>query len=225
MSVRFSLKERAAIVAEELALAFPDPEVPLKHSDAYTLLVAVMLSAQCTDARVNMVTPALFAAAPTAHDLAAMAPEDVRALIATCGLADTKARRLVEMAQLLTERHGGCVPATFEELEALPGVGHKTASVVMNQAFGIPAFPVDTHIFRLARRWGLSRGSDVEHVEADLKRLFPVSAWGKLHLRMVLWGRAYCPARGCKPACAVCSRMQIPPGADARAGMRGKAKA
>ena len=204
---RLSVAGRAAIVAEELARAFPAPEVPLKHTDAFTLLVAVMLSAQCTDARVNLVTPGLFAAAPTPEALAAMAPEEVRALIATCGLADTKARRLVEMAGLLVARHGGRVPATFEELEALPGVGHKTASVVMNQAFGHPAFPVDTHIFRLARRWGLSRGKDVVKVEADLKRIFPRDKWGALHLRFVLWGRAYCPARGCKPACAVCARL------------------
>ena len=205
--VRLSVAGRAAIVSEALAQAFPEPEVPLKHSDAFTLLVAVMLSAQCTDARVNMVTPGLFAAAPTAEALAAMSPTEVRALIATCGLADTKAQRLVEMARLLVSRHGGQVPATFEELEALPGVGHKTASVVMNQAFGHPAFPVDTHIFRLARRWGLSRGKDVVKVEADLKRIFPKDTWGKLHLRFVLWGRAYCPARGCKPTCAICARL------------------
>lgn len=203
---RLTLAQRAAIVAEELERAFPEPEVPLHHSDAFTLLVAVMLSAQCTDARVNLVTPGLFAVAPTPQALAAMSPEEVRALIATCGLADTKAHRLVEMATLLMERHGGEVPATFDELEALPGVGHKTASVVMNQAFGHPAFPVDTHIFRLARRWGLSRGKDVVRVEADLKRLFPISTWGALHLRFVLWGRTYCPARGCKPTCAICAR-------------------
>ena len=195
-------------MAEELAHAFPRPEVPLHHRDAYTLLVAVMLSAQCTDARVNIVTPALFEAAPTPADLAAMSAEQVRGYIATCGLADTKARRLVEMARLLMERHGGQVPSTFEELEALPGVGHKTASVVMNQAFGHPAFPVDTHIYRLARRWGLSKGKDVVAVEADLKRIFPQEVWGALHLRMVLWGRAYCPARGCKPTCAVCARLR-----------------
>lgn len=204
---RLSIAKRAAIVADELERAFPKPEVPLHHTDAFTLLVAVMLSAQCTDARVNIVTPGLFASAPTPRALAAMTPEQVRQLIATCGLADTKARRLVEMAQILETRHGGCVPSTFEELEALPGVGHKTASVVMNQAFGHPAFPVDTHIFRLARRWGLSRGKDVVKVEADLKRIFPVDTWGALHLRIVLWGRTYCPARGCKPTCPICARL------------------
>ena len=201
------IAQRAAIVARELERAFPEPEVPLHHRDAYTLLVAVMLSAQCTDARVNLVTPALFEAAPHAQALADMTPQQVLPYIATCGLATTKARRLVDMARLLVERHGGAVPESFEALEALPGVGHKTASVVMNQAFGHPAFPVDTHIFRLARRWKLSRGKDVAHVEADLKRIFPRDTWGKLHLRLVLWGRAFCPARGCKPTCAICAQL------------------
>lgn len=197
----------AQIVSEELERALPKPEVPLHYKDAFTLLVAVMLSARCTDARVNLVTPALFAAASTPQAMAAMDVRELRAYIAACGLADTKAERLVTMSRLLLERHGGQVPSTFDELEALPGVGHKTASVVMNQAFGYPAFPVDTHIFRLARRWGLSRGKTVEKVEADLKRLFPQSSWGKLHLQLVLWGRQYCPARGCKPTCAVCARL------------------
>lgn len=202
--------QRAAIVARELELAFPAPGIPLQHRDAFTLLVAVMLSAQCTDARVNLVTPALFDAAPTAQALAAMSAQQVLPLIASCGLATTKAQRLVEMARLLVERHGGEVPADFESLEALPGVGHKTASVVMCQAFGQPAFPVDTHIFRLARRWRLSRGKDVVRVEADLKRIFPRDSWAQLHLRLVLWGRAYCPARGCKPTCAICARLNSP---------------
>ena len=202
-----TIARRAAIVAQELARAFPEPGIPLQHQDAFTLLVAVMLSAQCTDARVNLVTPALFAAAPTPQALAAMSPQQVLPLIATCGLATTKAQRLVEMARLLVERHGGEVPASFEALEALPGVGHKTASVVMCQAFGHPAFPVDTHIFRLARRWRLSRGKDVTRVESDLKKIFPEPDWALLHLRMVLWGRTYCPARGCKPTCAICSQL------------------
>ena len=199
--------EKAAIVAEELERAFPKPEVPLHHRDAFTLLIAVMLSAQCTDARVNQVTPALFEAAPDAATLAAMDWQEVRRYIATCGLTETKAKRLVATARVLTEQYGGRVPDSFDALEALPGVGHKTASVVMNQAFGYPAFPVDTHIFRLARRWGLSRGNSVEKVEADLKKIFPQSLWGKLHIQFVLWGRRYCPARGCKPACAICSRL------------------
>lgn len=200
---------RAALVQEELEKAFPRPEVPLHHRDAFTLLVAVMLSAQCTDARVNKVTPALFAAAPDAQTMAAMSWQEIREYIATCGLTETKARRLAETSRLLVERHGGQVPSTFEELEALPGVGHKTASVVMNQAFGHPAFPVDTHIFRLARRWGLSRGNTVEKVEADLKKLYPVSAWGKLHIQLVLWGRQNCPARGCRPPCAICRQLGV----------------
>ncbi len=199
--------ERARIVLEELERGIPQPEVPLHHHDAFTLLVAVMLSARCTDARVNLVTPALFALAPDAASMAALEWQQVQPLIATCGLTEMKARRLVETARILVTQYGGKVPSSFEELEALPGVGHKTASVVMNQAFGYPAFPVDTHIFRLARRWGLSRGKNVETVEADLKKCFSRESWGKLHLQMVLWGRQYCPARGCKPACAVCARL------------------
>lgn len=201
--------ERAAIVREELARGIPQPEVPLRHHDAYTLLVAVMLSARCTDARVNLVTPALFAAADTPQAMAQMPVARVRELIATCGMCDTKAQRLVEMSQLLLERHGGQVPDTFEALEALPGVGHKTASVVMHQAFGYPAFPVDTHVYRLARRWKLSNGNTVEKVEADLKKAFPRETWGDVHLQMVLWGRQFCPARGCRPPCPICARLNI----------------
>lgn len=201
--------QRAAIVQTELARGIPRPEVPLNHHDAYTLLVAVMLSARCTDARVNLVTPALFAVADTPQAMADMPVARVRELIATCGMCDTKAQRLVEMSRLLLERHGGQVPDTFEALEALPGVGHKTASVVMHQAFGYPAFPVDTHVFRLARRWRLSNGTTVEKVEADLKKVFPRSNWGVIHLQMVLWGRQFCPARGCRPACPVCERLGV----------------
>ena len=199
--------EKAAIVLEELERGIPQPEVPLHHRDAFTLLVAVMLSARCTDARVNQVTPALFALAPDAASMAALEWQQVQPLIATCGLTEMKARRLVETARILVDRYQGQVPSSFEELESLPGVGHKTASVVMNQAFGHPAFPVDTHIYRLARRWGLSRGKTVETVESDLKKCFPRETWGKLHLQMVLWGRQFCTARGCKPHCAVCARL------------------
>ena len=199
--------EKAAIVLEELERGIPQPEVPLHHRDAFTLLVAVMLSARCTDARVNQVTPALFALAPDAASMAALEWQQVQPLIATCGLTEMKARRLVETARILVDRYQGQVPSCFEELESLPGVGHKTASVVMNQAFGHPAFPVDTHIYRLARRWGLSRGKTVETVESDLKKCFPRETWGKLHLQMVLWGRQFCTARGCKPHCAVCARL------------------
>lgn len=198
---------RAVIVAEELERSFPEPQIPLHHRDAFTLLVAVMLSARCTDERVNRVTPALFAAAPTPQALAEMTPEQVRPYIAVCGLADSKARSLVETARIIVERYGGKVPNTFEELEALPGVGHKTAGVIMNQAFGFPAFPVDTHILRLARRWGLSRHKYPNRVESDLKNLFPENTWGLVHIRMILWGRTFCPARGCKPECAICTRL------------------
>ncbi len=199
--------EKAAIVLRELEKEYPEPGCPLNHTDPFTLLVAVMLSAQCTDARVNKVTPALFAAAPTPQAMVELGWERVREFIATCGLTETKAKRIVQTSALLLERHKGQVPCTFEELEALPGVGHKTASVVMTQAFGMPAFPVDTHIFRLARRWGLSRGTTVEKVEADLKKLFPKSAWNKLHVQLVLWGREHCPARGCRPSCPICTLL------------------
>lgn len=199
--------EKAAIVLRELEKEYPEPGCPLNHTDPFTLLVAVMLSAQCTDARVNKVTPALFAAAPTPQAMVELGWERVREFIATCGLTETKAKRIVQTSALLLKRHKGQVPCTFEELEALPGVGHKTASVVMTQAFGMPAFPVDTHIFRLARRWGLSRGTTVEKVEADLKKLFPKSAWNKLHVQLVLWGREHCPARGCRPSCPICTLL------------------
>ena len=202
--------ERAHMIAEELELGIPDPQVPLNHRDAFTLLVAVMLSARCTDARVNKVTPALFEKAPDAVALAKMRPTAVRKLIATCGLADSKAEHLVQMARILVREYGGQVPDTFEKLEALPGVGHKTASVVMNQAFGQPAFPVDTHIYRLARRWKLREAHSVQGVEKDLKALYPPEMWGKLHLRLVLWGRMFCPARGCTPQCAICRRLGLP---------------
>ncbi len=200
-------QSRAAVVLDVLNTHLPDPEVPLLHHDAFSLLIAVMLSARCTDARVNEVTPALFALAPTPEAMAATPWQEIRSIIAPCGLADTKAQRIVETSRLIIERHGGQVPSTFEELEALPGVGHKTASVVMTQAFNQPAFPVDTHIFRLARRWKLSHGKNVEAVEKDLKKLFSENTWGKLHLQIVLWGRKFCPARGCSPACPICSRL------------------
>lgn len=199
--------ERAAIVHACLDEGFPNPDIPLNHSDAFTLLVAVMLSAQCTDARVNLVTPALFELAPNAETMARCEVKDVLQCIASCGLAKGKSERLVAMAKMLVEHHGGEVPSNFKDLEALPGVGHKTASVVMSQAFGYPAFAVDTHIFRVARRWGLSRGKTVELVEADLKKIFPKEKWGLLHLQMVLWGRHLCPARARKPCCKICAQL------------------
>jgi endonuclease-3 len=185
---------------------FPMPAIPLDHGDPFQLLVAVVLSAQTTDARVNLVTPALFAKAPDAAAMARLPEPQILALIRTCGLAPGKAKNLRALSKILVERHGGRVPRTFEELEALPGVGHKTASVVMAQAFGIPAFPVDTHIWRLAGRWGLSRARNVEEVERDLKAIFPEERWNALHLQIIYFGRSHCPALRHDPAaCPICS--------------------
>ena len=198
--------DKAARIQQVLDGLFPAPPIPLEHVDPFTLLIAVVLSAQCTDKKVNEVTPALFAKAPTPAAMAAMAVDEVLAIIRPLGLAPTKARNLVALSQLLMDRHGGQVPEDMAALEALPGVGHKTASVVWSQAFHHPAFPVDTHIHRLAARWGLSDGSTVERTEADLKRVFPESAWNKLHLQIIHFGRAFCPARGHDPAaCPICS--------------------
>lgn len=198
--------EKATRIDAILQRLFPDPPVPLDHSDPFTLLVAVVLSAQCTDQRVNMVTPGLFAAAASPESMAALPERSILGKIRTCGLAPGKARAIRELSRLLVERHGGAVPADFEALEALPGVGHKTASVVMAQAFGVPAFPVDTHIHRLAARWGLSSGRNVEQTERDLKRVFPREDWNRLHLQIIHFGRSHCPARGHDPgSCPVCS--------------------
>ena len=198
--------EKAARIQQILDQLYPETPIPLEHADAFTLLVAVVLSAQCTDARVNLVTPALFARARTPAALAALRESEILSLIRSCGLAPSKAKNLKALAQQLVERHGGEVPADFAALEALPGVGHKTASVVMSQAFGVPAFPVDTHIHRLAARWGLSDGSNVVRTERDLKRAFPEAAWNKLHLQIIYFGRQHCPARGHDPAaCPICS--------------------
>jgi endonuclease-3 len=191
---------------KRLTEEYPDAVISLHYEDAWQLLVAVILSAQCTDARVNLVTPALFARAPDAHAMAAMSPAEIIRYIQTCGLAPAKAKNLAALARILVEQHGGEVPRTFEALEALPGVGHKTAGVVMAQAFGEPAFPVDTHIHRLAGRWGLSRARTVAEVEADLKRVFPRDRWNVLHLQIIYFGRSFCPARGHDPAaCPICS--------------------
>ena len=197
---------KARKIQRILDTLYPAPPIPLEHRDPFTLLVAVVLSAQTTDARVNLVTPALFRRAPTPEAMAAMEEAEILALIRTCGLAPGKARNLREAARRIVALHGGAVPRSFAELEALPGVGHKTASVVMSQAFGVPAFPVDTHIHRLAARWGLSDGSSVERTERDLKALFPESAWNRLHLQIIYFGREHCPARGHDPArCPICS--------------------
>lgn len=198
--------EKARRIASILDELYPDPPIPLRHRDAFTLLVAVVLSAQTTDEQVNRVTPALFERAPTPGAMAAMPEEEILELIRTCGLAPGKARRLASLAGIIADRHAGEVPRSFEELEQLPGVGHKTASVVMSQAFGQPAFPVDTHIHRLAARWGLSRGESVERTEQDLKKLFAAELWGRLHLQMIYFGREHCPARHHDlRACSICS--------------------
>jgi endonuclease-3 len=198
--------EKAAQIARTLGELYPDPRVPLDHCDAYTLLVAVLLSAQTTDARVNIVTPALFAAAPTPAALARLDEAEILGHIKTCGLAPTKARHLKRLAERLVSEFDGAVPRDLATLETLPGVGHKTASVVVAQAFGEPAFPVDTHIHRLAARWGLSDGTNVERTERDLKALFPRETWNVVHLRIILFGREHCPALRHDPAgCPICS--------------------
>ncbi|MFH0909698.1 MAG: endonuclease III [bacterium] len=198
-------KERAALVVQRLDGLFPRVDVPLLHRDPYTLLVAVVLSAQCTDKRVNETTPRLFKKARTPAQMAKLSVADIRDIIRPCGLSPTKSKAIHRLSEILAEQHGGKVPATFAELEALPGVGHKTASVVMAQAFGVPAFPVDTHIHRLARRWGLSDGSSVEQTERDLKSLFPRDRWNKLHIQIILYGRRNCTSRGCDgTVCDIC---------------------
>lgn len=190
-----NLKEKTAFIHETLNKHFPNPPIPLAHTSPYTLLIAVLLSAQCTDERVNKVTPALFKKASTPQAMVKLSLEEIQKLIETCGLAPTKAKAILGLSQILMDKHGGEVPNTFEDLEALPGVGHKTASVVMSQAFNIPAFPVDTHIFRAAKRWGLSKGKTVEAVEKDLKKRFPKKDWNKLHLQIIYFCRAYCTAK------------------------------
>jgi len=198
--------ERAALIDRRLAVLYPETPVPLDHRDAFTLLIAVLLSAQCTDRRVNTVTPRLFALADNPAAMARVPEERIREIIRPCGLSPQKARAIAGLSRLLLERHGGEVPRTFAELETLPGVGHKTASVVMAQAFGVPAFPVDTHIHRLAWRWGLGDGRSVERTERDLCRVFPRDRWNLLHLQIIYFGRSHCPAVGHRPAeCPICS--------------------
>jgi endonuclease-3 len=200
--------ERAAVIQAGLERLYPTVPIPLDHSDAYTLLVAVLLSAQCTDVRVNQVTPALFERARNPRAMMQVPVEEIQSIIRPCGLSPRKASAISELSRLLVEKHGGEVPADFEALEALPGVGHKTASVVMAQAFGVPAFPVDTHIHRLAQRWGLTSGRNVEQTEADLKRVFPRERWNKLHLQIIYYGREHCTARGCDgTVCRLCREL------------------
>jgi endonuclease-3 len=205
-------RERADRIREQLEALYGQPAIPLDHTDPFTLLVAVLLSAQTTDKKVNQITPALFDRAPTPAAMAALSVEEIRELIREVGLAPQKAKALKRTGELLVEVHGSVVPQTFEELEALPGVGHKTASVVMCQAFGFPAFPVDTHIHRLATRWRITSGKNVETTEADLKRLFPIESWNRLHLQIIYFGREHCPALRHDPAgCPICSWAAAPP--------------
>lgn len=189
-------KQRAELVQLELEKLYPEVPIPLAHTDPYTLMVAVALSAQTTDKKVNEVTPKLFKVAGTPEKMAKLEVEEIRELIKEIGLSNTKAKNLKRMAELLLERHNGVVPQTYEELEALPGVGHKTASVVMSQGFGFPAFPVDTHIHRLMKQWNLTSGKNVVETEKDAKNIWPESVWNKLHLQIIFYGREYSPARG-----------------------------
>ncbi len=189
-------KEKAAFVMEQLERLYPETPVPLNHVDPYTLLIAVLLSAQCTDARVNQITPLLFEHADNPHDMVKLTVDEIREIIKPCGLSPAKSKAIYGLSEIILQKHGGEVPQSFEELEALPGVSHKTASVVMAQAFGVPAFPVDTHIHRLIYRWGLSTGKNVEQTEKDCKKLFPRDSWNKLHLQIIFYGREYSPARG-----------------------------
>ncbi len=201
-------QERARFVSERLDSLYPNPAIPLQFTNTFTFLVAVLLSAQCTDRKVNAVTPKLFALADTPWKMAELSPKEIEEIIRPCGLAPAKSRHISELSQIILERFHGKVPQTYRELESLPGVGHKTASVIMGQAYGHPAFPVDTHIHRLAMRWGLSDGTSVEKTERDLKRLFPESEWNHRHLQIIYFGREFCPARGHDPQkCPICSQI------------------
>lgn len=205
--INLKKKERVAFVLETLQALYPDPPIPLDHKDAYTLLVAVLLSAQCTDERVNQVTPGLWQLADNPFDMAKVPVEDIQQVIRPCGLSPQKSKAISRLSQILIEKYNGEVPADFAALESLPGVGHKTASVVMSQAFNQPAFAVDTHIHRLAQRWGLTNGKNVEQTEKDLKRLFPQQFWNKLHLQIIYYAREHCSARGCDGTrCMICQR-------------------
>lgn len=201
-------QQRADHVRRRLQELYPETPIPLDHKDAYTLLVAVLLSAQCTDVRVNLITPALFALADNPHDMMHVPVDKIQAVIRPCGLSPRKSAAISGLSRILVEQYGGEVPADFAALESLPGVGHKTASVVMAQSFGIPAFPVDTHIHRLATRWKLTSGKNVEQTERDLKKLFPHDSWNKLHLQIIFYGRGYCTARGCNGTkCPLCREL------------------
>ena len=201
-----SRKEKAAFVASKLEELYPTTTIPLDHQDPYTLLVAVLLSAQCTDKKVNEITPLLFAKARSPQDMVKLSVEEIQDIIRPCGLSPMKSKGIHGLSKIILEEHKGKVPVDMAALERMPGVGHKTASVVMSQAFGIPAFPVDTHIHRLAYRWTLSTGKNVERTEADLKKLFPEDTWNAMHLRIIYFGREHCPAKGHDPEkCPICS--------------------
>ena len=203
-------KERAAYIQNRLQQLYPETPIPLDHKDPYTLLIAVLLSAQCTDVRVNKVTPLLFARADTPQDMVKLSVKEIKEIIRPCGLSPMKSKGIAGLSRILLDKHDGKVPADMKALEALPAVGHKTASVVMAQAFGVPAFPVDTHIHRLAQRWGLTSGKNVTQTERDLKRLFPESSWNDLHLQIIFYGREHCSAHGCDGrVCQIC-RMVYP---------------
>ncbi|MFT5780432.1 MAG: endonuclease-3 [Crocinitomicaceae bacterium] len=191
-------KEKVEYIVTELERLYPETPIPLNHTDEYTLLISVLLSAQCTDARVNTITPILFKRANNPYDMIKLTVEEIREIIRPCGLSPRKSQAIFTLSQMLIDNHGGEVPASFEDLEALPGVGHKTASVVMAQAFGFPAFPVDTHIHRLLTRWGITNGKNVEQTEKDGKRLFDEALWNKIHLQIIFYGREYSPARSPK---------------------------
>jgi endonuclease III len=200
-----TVKQKAKAIAGILENLYPETPIPLEHKDAYTLLVSVLLSAQCTDVRVNQVTPFLFEKADNPFKMVKLEVEDIRAIIRPCGLSPRKSQAIFDLSNILIDKYEGEVPDSFEALEELPGVGHKTASVVMSQWFGVPAMPVDTHIHRLATRWGLTSGKNVETTEGDLKKLFPKAIWNKLHLQIIFFGRQYCPARGHKALlCPIC---------------------
>lgn len=200
-------QEKVSDILDILEDLYPEFDVPLDHKDPYTLLIAVLLSAQCTDERVNKTTPALWKLADNPYDMSKCAVEDIKSIIRPCGLSPRKSKAIYDLSHILINQYDGQVPQSFESLESLPGVGHKTASVVMSQAFGVPAFPVDTHIHRLAYRWKLSTGKNVEKTEKDLKRLIPKERWNKAHLQIIFFGREYCPARGHDPhECPICSK-------------------
>ncbi len=200
--------DKVAYIQAKLEELYPETPIPLHHTDEYTLLISVLLSAQCTDERVNKTTPYLFEKAKTPHEMIKLSAEEIEYIIRPCGLSKAKSKAIYNLSHILIEQHKGKVPQSFEALEALPGVGHKTASVVMSQAFGVPAFPVDTHIQRLATRWKLTNGKNVVQTEKDLKRLFPENLWNKLHLQIIFYGREYCPARGHKVEnCVICCQL------------------